>query len=344
MIEHRFSLMFCCAFTIVPSVLNLSSRKKDFENLCSNLSSIFLESTDPLTLGNCLRAIVSLAKGEHSRSGEALVVLKDLAVHLRNRLQDLMEERATLAKKDSAKDDDDEESDDEDVATTADLASSIHQCLRRFNLLTKRWSLGDLLGDDKDKALEAISESVTAYLTEELTARQIIYHRPETQGDASAIEVPKVWETEDEGVHDDVAGSVSEGLQFLLGMAAWRTNDEIQKLDGEEAEADYTDVQNHIVVRLRDRIRNLIILCYEHYLEERETDGITDALEQFASAVQEHALRASGDVRGLFPKIWEKAESPFLRACALTDDGLLIGAGVRYVQSQEDRVRFQFFC
>jgi len=324
----------------VPSVLNLSRRKAEFENLCSKLSELFLESTDPTTLGNCVRALVFLAKGDHSRSDEAAVVLKNLATKLRDRLQELMEQRSKLAKKDEVADVD---SDEEDEApTAADLASAIHMCLRRLCTLAKRWPMSDLLGgDESDEGLEFISESVTAYLTQELTARQLIYHRPETQGETQGVEVPKIWEEHhDESVHVDVAGSVSEGLQLLLGLTAWRIRDEVEEMDEEEQDYNEDQIQNHILVRLRNRIRNIIVLCYEHYVEEaNKVEDLADSIWDFSSAVQEVALRAAGDIRTLILKKWSKAESGLLRALAFEDDRVLVGAGTRFVKSQDDRVR-----
>lgn len=325
----------------MPNVLNLSRLKKEFEGLCSNLSNIFLESTDPTTLGNCLRAIVSLAKGEHSRSDEAVVVLQDLAATLRSRLQDLMKERSKLGNKESTNDTDD--SDDEDESTPADLASSIHQCFRRMGVLSKRWSMADLLGgDEKDKEIEALSESVTAYMMEELQSRQLKYHRAETQDTAASVEAPTIWKKEDSR-HADVAGSILEGLQLLLSMAAWRLRDETDKVDDDDDDEneDYSDEQlkNHIVIRLRDRIKGVIHLCYEHHIGESHVEILSDNILEFSSAVQEHALRASADLRSLFLKQWQKAESKLLRACALTDDSVLIGAGVRFVHLEIDHLR-----
>jgi hypothetical protein len=55
----------------VPSVFNLSSRKKDFQQLLDKLAEAFLESTDTAVLNNCALALTSLAKGEHARTGDA---------------------------------------------------------------------------------------------------------------------------------------------------------------------------------------------------------------------------------------------------------------------------------
>jgi hypothetical protein len=320
----------------VPSVLNLSSRKKEFQFLVANLSSIFQESTDPTTLSNCCRAIVALAKGEHSRSDDARLVLKEIAGNLRTRLLDLLEEKTKRAEHS-------DDSDDEDEMTQVDMESSISLCLRRLCALSKRWSISGLLGDEDtgDDELETISKAVAVYIAAELKARQIIYHHPETQGDADQVEVPKIWSTADDSVHSVVAESVSGGLGFLLTMTAWRLKEEIERIDDGFAEYEGKDIENHVVIRMRDRMRSLILLCYEQFIASSASDNFSSVHCEFAITVQEHALRISGDLRSMFPRKWLQARSPFLSACALTDDSTLIGAGVRFVRSQESRVSYR---
>ena len=330
---HTF-IVLCFA---VPSVLNLSSKKKEFQSLVSNLSTIFLESTDPTTLSNCCRAIVSLAKGGHSRSDDALLVLKEIAGALRTRLLELLD--ATAKTKHAENDNDD--SDDEDEMSRVDLKSSVSLCLRRLSVLSKRWSIADLLGDEvtvSDEELETTSKAVAHYLATELKARQIIYHRPETQGDTDQFEVPMIWTAGDESIHSVVAESVPEGLGFLMTTTAWRLKKEIERIDEGNDEYDDEEIKDHVVIRMRDSMRNLILLCYEQFIASSDSEEFSEVHEEFAVAVQEHALRISGDLRGLFPRKWSTAESPFLSACALTDDSTLIEAGVRFVRSQEFRV------
>ena len=321
----------------MPNVLNLSRLKKDFESLCENLSSIFLESTDPTTLGNCLFAIVSLAAGDHSRSDEALVVLKDLANTLRDRLGELFEEHARLAKKSA--DDEESDNDDDDEPSAADVASSIHQCLRRLCVLAKRWPLTDLLtGDNNDKKLESLSESVHTFMVNELRSRIIVSEQAETQDTAATLNIPAVWQQKD-NVHVDISGSIAEGMQLLLVLAAWRLSEEIVNIEAEGEDYSEEQLTNHIVVRLRDRLKTVICLCYEHFVSESSMEYLSKPILDFSYSVQSNALKASADLRSLLLKKWLKAESKFLQACALSDDSVLIGAGVRFVHQQSQRLR-----
>lgn len=278
--------------------------------------------------------MVSMAKGGHSRSDDALLILKEIAGTLRARLFDRLEAKAKHTKSD------DEDSDDCDEMTQADLERSISLCLLRLGVLAKRWSIAGLLGDVEsgDEELETISKAVENYLAAELMARQIIYHRRETQGDADQVEVPKIWSSVVKDVHTAVAESVSEGLCFILAMTGFRLKEEIQRIDDCDAEYEEEDIKNHVVLRMRDRMLNIILLCYEQFISPRDIGVYSEVHGEFSVAVQEHALRISGDLRVLFPRKWSKAKSQFLRSCALPDDSILVGAGVRFVRSQDFRV------
>ena len=290
------------------------------------LSTIFQESTDSETLNNCCLAIVTLAKGRHSRSDDALLVLKEIAGNLRSRLIDLLEEKAKRAENT-------DDIDDEDETTDVDLESSISFCLRRLLILSKRW---DMLGDEESgKELETTSKSVANYIVAELKARQVLYHRPETQGDGGQVEIPKIWSIADKSVHPVVADSVSAGLELILCLTAWRLNEEIKRIDNGSAENEGKEIENHVVIRMRDCMRTLIILCHEQFIANNFLDNVSEVHRAFSIAVQEHALRVSGDLRTLFPRKWQEAKSPFLSACALIDDSIMIAAGVRFVRSQE---------
>ena len=320
----------------MSNVLNLSRLKKDFESLCANLSSIFLESTDPTTLGNCLFAIVCIAKGDHSRSDEAVVVLSDIANSLRDRLGELLDEHSKIGKRGTQ---DENDSDNEFETNAEDVASSIHQCIRRMCVLSKRWPLTDLLtGENKDQELESLSESIYAFMVDELRSRIVASDQSTTQDTAAVLNIPKVWQQTD-SVHADVAGSIGEGLQLLLVLTAWRLNEEIEKIEAAGEDDSDESVKNHIVTRLRDRIKTVIYLCYEQYVDEGNMDYLAKAIVEFSYAVQSHALNASADLRSLFLKKWRDAESKFLQACALTDDSVLIGASLKFFHQQCKRLR-----
>lgn len=251
---------------------------------------------------------------------------------------DLVKQHATrVAHKDSQ--------DNYDVyeANQADVERSICLCLLRLSVLTKRWSLTRLLGDagSSDDDLELMSEAVTSYLTAELNARQIVNDPPTNpDDDGKVVEVPKIWSSDDDKVHAVVADSVSEGLDFILGMTSWRLWELIQDIDKGEANYDNDDFEKHVLLRMRRRLQNLVHLCYNQFLAPDDMDSYSAAQQKFAVAVQEHALRISGDVRSLFPRKWLKAKDPFLSACALVDDSTMAGAGIRFTRSQEFRVGF----
>lgn len=260
-----------------------------------------------------------------------------MAAKIRTRLLDLLEKK-------TKRDISEANSDDEKETTEVDLESSISLCLRRLLTLSKRCSITDLLidNDSEDEQLETIGKAVATYIGDELKVRQVIYHDPETQGDNEQVEVPKIWSVADESVHSVVADSVSAGLELILCMTAWRLMQEIERIDDGTADYESEEIRNHVVIRMRDCLRNLIVLCFEQFITDA-SDNFSKDHRSFSIAVQEHALSVSGDLRTLFPRKWRDAKSPFLAACALLDDSIMIAAGVRFVRSQESRVSASFY-
>jgi hypothetical protein len=316
----------------VPSVLNASSRVKEFRSLVSSLSSIFVESTDLATLKNCCSSIAVLASGDHARSDDALLALKDVIGKLRTHLLDLFSKKAKRAE--VAADDDDH---DESLETSADLDMSISLCLCRLSIAAKRWCIADLFGDNesKDADLDDIGEAVAKYLDAELLLRQ---PRMKTVDGEEVLVAPEAMAKIDESTHFAAANSVSAGMELLLCLMAWRLKEEIQKIDNGEAESGDEYVRNHVAIRLRDRLLNLFVNCYEHYISPDELEHVTEVHCKFSVAVQEHALKISGDLRSLCPRKWMEARSPFLVACAIADDSKLAGSSNRFVRSQAARV------
>jgi hypothetical protein len=317
----------------VPSVLNASSRVKEFCSLVSSLSCIFLESTDIATLKNCCSSIAVLASGDHARSDDALLALIEVIGKLRTHLFDLFSKKAKLGEVSPA----DAADDDESMETGADLDMSISLCLCRLSIVAKRWCIADLFGDNesKDADLDDIGEAVAKYLDAELLLRQ---PRMKTVDGEEILEAAEAMAKIDETTHIAVANSVSAGMELLLCLMAWRLKEEIQKIDDGEAESGDEYVRNHVAVRLRDRLLNLFVNCYEHYISPNELKHVTGVHSKFSVAVQEYALKVSGDLRSLCPRKWIEARSPFLVACAIADDSKLAGSSNRFVRSQSARV------
>ena len=323
----------------VPSVFNLPNRKKDFDTLLSKLSEVFLESTDRIALQNCALVITTLAKGDHARSGEALLKLKKVACSLRDRLSTLLGEKAKLA---SAEGDDSDNDDEESDFSAADTEHAIALCLRRLGILSKRWYIAELLADDSEEndgehAMESLCTSIAEVVAKELQARKVAPDEDEAAS-TSDIQLPKIWTTSDNRIHGLVAESVSEALAFLLSTLAWAFNGEVAKIEMEEA-SPIADPENHVVLSLRDGLVKLLALCFEQFVEEKEGDDTySEEHIAFANTIQECAGRIAGDLRSLFPKELADADSTFLRACALTNDAHLIGGFVRFLRSQEQKV------
>jgi len=322
----------------VPSVFNLPNRKKDFDALLSKLSEVFLESTDRTVLQNCALVVSTLAKGDHARSGEALLRLKEIAGSLRDRLSKLLGDKSKLTRAE----DDGSDSDEDSEFSAADTEHAIALCLRRLGILSKRWYVADLLGDDSEEndgehAVESLCTSIAEVVAKELQARKVTLDDEEA-ADTTDIQLPEIWTCSDNRIHALVADSVSETLAFFLSTLAWALNKEITKIEAEKSPAT-PDPEKHLVISLRDGLAKLLALCFEQFIEEKEgAESFSEEHFAFSNTIQECAGRVAGDLRSLFPKELAEADFPFLPACALTNDAHLIGGYVRYLRSQEQKV------
>jgi hypothetical protein len=320
-------------FLLVPNVLSLTSRRKDYQDLISNLSSIFLESTDPVTLKNCITALTFLAKGEHTRSDEALVCLKEAAVNIRSRVMLLLREKSEVTGCD----------DQDSNASDLDRERSICLCLRRLVVLAKRWDLSILLssstgGTVDDEELAVLFNSIAHFMLKELQIRRCLEY--DDAEDEVAFEIPKIWNQSDESIHVIVAESLSEGFDLLMCIAMWRMKKEVDHIDSGKVHTD-EEIREHILILMRDGLMRLIFQCFEHHiLPDSDLIKVVSKNQlDFSIAVQYHAVRTSGDLRVLFPRDWSKSTSPLLAACALTDDSVMLGASVRFIRFLYDDVQ-----
>jgi cohesin complex subunit SA-1/2 len=336
--SHSISCLF--VLVAVASVFNLPSRKNDFNAVLSNLSEAFLQSTDATVLQNCSFAITSLAKEEHARSGEALLQLKKIVRTLRDRLLELFEDKATGQPGDG---DDKDYSDDEKLSPT-DIEHAICLAMRRLGILSKRWDLAVLLGEDGkkgsgDSEIDSLHKAVAESIAKDLQTRKADYQ--EGDEEHGSPEIPKIWKSGSVQLHDMVAETVGQALSFLLSALAWRINREVALIVQKDSPVgDDTDAKEHVAVRMRDRLEKLVALCFDQYIEKDDDfDSYSEEHIDFATKVQLVAGRVAGDLRSLCPKVWSDAESPLLRSLALTEDGHLIGGFVRFLRSQEEKLR-----
>ena len=80
--------------------------------------------------------MTTLAKGDHARSAEALLKLKEIARSLRDKLVELFEEKSAI---------EDTEDDDVDEDKREQTEHAISLCLRRLAVMSSRWPLASLL-------------------------------------------------------------------------------------------------------------------------------------------------------------------------------------------------------
>lgn len=117
--------------------------------------------------------------------------------------------------------------------------------------------------------------------------------------------------------------------------------------DMEDDDHDDSSVDDHVILRLRNRLLSLLELCFSQYIPSSDEHGDDDTTVAkhsedqigFADYVQLAAGRTTSDLRVLFPKEYSDAESPLLRAVALQEDGRLVGAFVRFISAKEHPLR-----
>lgn len=327
-----------CSRCAVPSVFNLSSRKKDFQALLKKISGVFLGSVDSVVIQNCAQALASLAKGDHSRTKDAQSYLQKTVRNLQDRLIELLDSKKALVQQEATED---------DVSCAETTENSILLCLRRLSALSKRLNVGNYLDladvsdpEAKDKAVEKLFTRVAEYVAKELASRQV----PEDEDDGGeTTESPVTWKNGSKKIHNIVANSVSEAFTFLLCATAWLVNEVVGEIDSSDKhEADKSKATH--VVRMRDHLVKLICACFELYLEPSSRDSYSPEQIDFSIKVQKYGGRTSGDLRQLLPKSWASSSAPALANMALVEDSAMIGGFVRFLLSQQEEVRLLFCC
>lgn len=266
---------------------------------------------------------------------------------------------------DASDDDEDEEMDSE----SNDAEYAISSCLRRLRILSKRCNLAELLDDNASEDDESVAgtvgglcDAVVTGMEKRLKERAVKVEKlteDADDDDEPNVEVPEIWKKSgDKSIHEVVSCSVKDSLSLLLGITAWKLSmaqkeekmvaqDDEDIFMEQEDEGDETD--KHGVVRHRDQLSAMLLLCFEQFLPD-----IADSSEEeliytkehiaFADEVQAHACQITGDLRSLFFKEWTNSAHPLLREYALTDDQNLAGGLVRFLRSKEMEVSGFFIC
>ena len=245
----------------------------------------------------------------------------------------------------------------------ADTESAIYLNLMRLHILYKRCDLTSYLRnnessseDDKDNGIEVLCSIIADGLARRLKSLKLGNDVASTQDDDASSQEVSPW-AGDRHVMRIIAQAIDEGMNVILTATSWKVHsvieeeelvveedDDVMHAEEENDEKDENAAEDHLVVRLRDRIVALAELCFDHFLDESldEDDvapAFTKAQLEFSMLVQSAACAASADLRTLFPKELADAKSSLLRAFAIKDDGRLIGGFVRFFRSQETRLR-----
>eukprot|EP00804_Cyclotella_cryptica_P015054 CCRYP_000638-RD/>CCRYP_000638-RD protein AED:0.18 eAED:0.18 QI:0/0.75/0.6/1/0.75/0.6/5/233/1090 len=265
----------------------------------------------------------------------------------------------------------------------ADTEYSIFLNLKRLRYLAKRCDLSAFFGNGEDvNQLELLCNFVCDGMNRRLRACKPLDIRLEALDEETTmhklISSPEMLAA--------IGKSVQEGLQFILSVigmfqskfilkfysspktnilglllslmyVAWSL-DKVQReanlivcnddlIDYEPKDQGDEDADDHVVIRLRNRLLTVLELCFAQYIpatDDRDDDETSVAKHSpaqlsFADYVQLAAGSVFADLRTLFPKEYADAASPLLRSLALKEDGRLVGAFVRFLGSKEHYLR-----
>ena len=327
------------------------------------LTDIYLLSTDEQVIMNCARSIRFLSEGDHARSTEAKrsvkrlvsVIHEQVLEHLteqqeENSVQDDESKdshRTSSRRKTSVQglDSDDEDTVDKGASTKIDNETSLYLNLQRARILSWQGIFASYLDDGED-SLEEMCNFVSDGLIQRLSSFQ---QDSQTVDDDETADktTNKRWDFSNDRLPIVTAGTVDEGLRFLLALTAQKLsdaqNDNNLVLDdgidaiteADDEDGDEADVDDHIVSRLRNRLIALVDRCFQNFIDEESGIEYTLAEKMWSTRVQDSGGEIASDLRTLFPREWSNASSPLLRSLAITDDGRLIGGYVRYLKAME---------
>jgi hypothetical protein len=355
--------------TITASVLSLPARRADFQSLVKALCQLFSHSTDEQVLQNIARTLSQWVEGDHSRVSEVKMQLKRLSGGLQDRLMELYAESEPKDNKDQLKsprrkrrapyhaDSSSTDSSFEIFSTSkkVDAEYSIAQMMVRWKILLMECQAKYLFEKIEGQDLDDLDETEGLYNTiSEAMGKRLLDRRPlddrpiEDDGTKTVETVRTIWRDEDPNIHQVVSRGVDVALNVLLLLVANELSDTMERLnDTPKKPSDQAviksdesvNVDDLLVVRMRDRLVKLLGLCFDQHIVENEDVEYTVEQQEFASSVQNSAGRVASDLRTLFPQGWSAASNPVRKVLALTggpEVSHLIGGFARWVQFQED--------
>lgn len=329
------------SLTLLPryfaqSVFTLPQRKNDFIALLNVLREVFLLSTDERVLRNSARSINYLSEGNHARSNDAKNGVRKLVMKIRDLilLHSSEDTKEKKSRRGSTTRDDDRMKFEKETA--------LYLCLMRARILSWMGIFSENLDDDvKPDATEELFNAVADALTHRLGSFNITLPCND-EGETMKVQT---WNSMESQLSNLTAGTIDEGLQFLLSVTAHRLyvtqHEENLILNGQrdtmsDKDENHDVDDDHMVSRFQHRLISLVENCFQHYLDH-DTKGKCSAEQiNWSNSVQKSAGDIASDLRTLFPREWSDASSARLRSFAITDDSRLIGGYVRYLHGVEE--------
>lgn len=332
---------------LMPAVFSLPARKSDFLALVKTMTRMILESTDEVVLKNVTNALFVLADGDHVRVADVKMQLKRLSTSLQDRLMELLRESDPQNGKSKPSPRSSRRSGRRSDASTSsrstggtvspevDLENAITLCLQRWRILLKKCPLAFLVeeSDNSDEDTEVVGfyNTISEAMAKRLIDRKPLSDRDEGS-EAEGRSVATVWKNAEADIHEEVANSVNDALQVLLSILSWKV------LEALESGLEVDDGEDLVVLRMRERLVNLVGLCYDQFIDESDGVVYSDEHVDFSNLVQASASRIASDIRTLFPRDWIGASDSLRKVLALVTDSQLIGGAARFLQQREDEV------
>lgn len=355
---------------LIPSVFGLPARKTEFLSLVKNMNKLFQDCTDETVLQNVANGLLILSGGGHVRVGDVKMQLKRLSMGLQDRLMELLrstdqqEEEGTQtqsqrssSQRSSSRRSSRRSTASESTRSTigtmspeAELENSLSLCLLRWRVLAKRCPIDLLFGDsseDGESEVEDFYNTISEAMAKRLQDRSPITKKNTTkEGDSDedsemdSKTLASAWKTSDTDIHAEVASSVRYALQLLLSIMTWTLCETFENQAMEEKlDTDMeVDEEDLAVLRMRERLSNLLGLCFDQFIDDDDGIVYSDAQIEFANVVQSAATKVASDMRCLFPREWKGAADSLRRALALVVDSQLIGGSVRYLHQRDEEV------
>lgn len=294
---------------------------------------LFKEATDCAVLNNCALVLTYFAKGEHSRTSEALLCLRSTASFLRDRVIELIDQKADPTSM----------ADGEDAPEPHEIENSISLCLTRLVVLAKRFDIVELLTHDlneevTNEEVESLFDALSEHLVRELSLRRAKTSDDDNEADTEPT-LPEIWQNNDPRLHLYFAETAGMSLSFMLLLIVWIFKAELARNGDDKDGGDFDS--KPLVVKLRDKLVKLLVNCCEQYAELEDCKSDESAgYKSYCKALATHALNCCSDLQSFFSQNLQGGRSSFLRACSLPEDSskLLASCNIRHVANHEKEV------